>query len=235
MHDLALLTVMYLLTAFGVTVGFHRMLTHRSFRTSKPVEYLFAALGLDGRPGPGHQLGRRPPQAPRAHRRGGRPAQPARRARARASRAPSAGCCTRTSAGSSPTTGARSATATPRTSSRTAACARSTRRFAPLVLARAPGPVRARLADHRRARGWADRAAVGRPGAHLPAAPRDLVDQLDLPLLRSPPLRRRGPLDQRVVARAAEHGRGVAPQPPHVPPLGQARPRPLRARPVRAG
>ena len=34
---------MYLVTGFGVTVGFHRMLTHRSFRTSKPVEYLFAA------------------------------------------------------------------------------------------------------------------------------------------------------------------------------------------------
>ncbi len=51
-HDLALLTAMYLLTAFGVTVGFHRMLTHRSFRTSKPVEYLFAALGSMAVQGP---------------------------------------------------------------------------------------------------------------------------------------------------------------------------------------
>ncbi len=51
-HDLALLLVMYLLTAFGVTVGFHRMLTHRSFRTSKPVEYLFAALGSMAVQGP---------------------------------------------------------------------------------------------------------------------------------------------------------------------------------------
>jgi stearoyl-CoA desaturase (delta-9 desaturase) len=44
-HDLALFAVFYLLSALGVTVGFHRMLTHRSFQTSKPIEYLFATLG----------------------------------------------------------------------------------------------------------------------------------------------------------------------------------------------
>ena len=43
---------MYLLTGFGVTVGFHRMLTHRSFRTSKPVEYFFAAAGSMAVQGP---------------------------------------------------------------------------------------------------------------------------------------------------------------------------------------
>jgi stearoyl-CoA desaturase (delta-9 desaturase) len=43
--DLALLGVTYLLTGFGVTVGYHRLLTHRSFQTSKPLEYLLAALG----------------------------------------------------------------------------------------------------------------------------------------------------------------------------------------------
>ena len=51
-HDLALMAVMYLLTGFGVTVGFHRMLTHRSFRTSKPVEYFFAAAGSMAVQGP---------------------------------------------------------------------------------------------------------------------------------------------------------------------------------------
>src|SRR5215213_6483579 len=51
-HDLALLAVMYVLTGFGVTVGFHRMLTHRSFRTSKPVEYFFAAAGSMAVQGP---------------------------------------------------------------------------------------------------------------------------------------------------------------------------------------
>jgi stearoyl-CoA desaturase (delta-9 desaturase) len=43
--DLAILAVMYLLTATGITVGYHRMLTHRSFRTHKPTEYGFAVLG----------------------------------------------------------------------------------------------------------------------------------------------------------------------------------------------
>lgn len=43
--DLAIMAVMYLLTAAGVTVGFHRMLTHRSFQTYKWMEILFAVLG----------------------------------------------------------------------------------------------------------------------------------------------------------------------------------------------
>jgi stearoyl-CoA desaturase (delta-9 desaturase) len=43
--DLAILAAMYLLTATGITVGYHRLLTHRSFRTHKPTEYLFATLG----------------------------------------------------------------------------------------------------------------------------------------------------------------------------------------------
>jgi stearoyl-CoA desaturase (Delta-9 desaturase) len=43
--DLAILLVLYLAAGFGVTVGFHRLLTHRSFRVPKPVEYAFAVLG----------------------------------------------------------------------------------------------------------------------------------------------------------------------------------------------
>jgi stearoyl-CoA desaturase (Delta-9 desaturase) len=43
--DLAILAVMYLLTATGITVGYHRLLTHRSFRTHKATEYLFAFFG----------------------------------------------------------------------------------------------------------------------------------------------------------------------------------------------
>ncbi len=50
--DLAIAMVMYLLTAIGITVGFHRLLTHRSFQTSKPVEYVFAALGSMAVQGP---------------------------------------------------------------------------------------------------------------------------------------------------------------------------------------
>lgn len=50
--DLVIASVMYLLTAVGVTVGFHRLLTHRSFQTPKPVGYLFAVLGSMAVQGP---------------------------------------------------------------------------------------------------------------------------------------------------------------------------------------
>ncbi len=50
--DLVIAVVMYLLTAIGITVGFHRLLTHRSFQTSKPIEYVFAVLGSMAVQGP---------------------------------------------------------------------------------------------------------------------------------------------------------------------------------------
>jgi stearoyl-CoA desaturase (delta-9 desaturase) len=43
--DLALLAGFYMLGGIGVTVGFHRLLTHRSFATHKPIEYALAILG----------------------------------------------------------------------------------------------------------------------------------------------------------------------------------------------
>src|SRR5438552_19098559 len=43
--DLAILALMYSASAFGATVGFHRLLTHRSFQTHKATEYVFAVLG----------------------------------------------------------------------------------------------------------------------------------------------------------------------------------------------
>jgi stearoyl-CoA desaturase (delta-9 desaturase) len=44
-HDLFLLATLYVLSGLGITVGFHRMLTHRSFQTSTTVERIFAVLG----------------------------------------------------------------------------------------------------------------------------------------------------------------------------------------------
>jgi stearoyl-CoA desaturase (delta-9 desaturase) len=44
-HDLALLGVMYVVTGLGITVGFHRMLTHRAFQTFAWVRAAWAALG----------------------------------------------------------------------------------------------------------------------------------------------------------------------------------------------
>ncbi len=43
--DLALLAITYLLTAVGITVGFHRLLTHRAFATHAWLERVFAVLG----------------------------------------------------------------------------------------------------------------------------------------------------------------------------------------------
>jgi stearoyl-CoA desaturase (Delta-9 desaturase) len=51
-HDLALFAGMYVVTALGITIGYHRLLTHRSFRTHKATEYLFASFGSMAVQGP---------------------------------------------------------------------------------------------------------------------------------------------------------------------------------------
>jgi stearoyl-CoA desaturase (delta-9 desaturase) len=50
--DLVVLALTYLLTGFGVTVGFHRLFTHRSFKTSPAMRALLAALGSAAVEGP---------------------------------------------------------------------------------------------------------------------------------------------------------------------------------------
>jgi stearoyl-CoA desaturase (Delta-9 desaturase) len=50
--DLAILAGMYLVTAGGVTVGFHRLLTHRSFKTVRPLRLGLAAVGSMSVQGP---------------------------------------------------------------------------------------------------------------------------------------------------------------------------------------
>ncbi len=51
-QDLVVLAVSYLLTGAGITVGFHRLLTHRSFKTSRPLRALFAVCGSAAVEGP---------------------------------------------------------------------------------------------------------------------------------------------------------------------------------------
>ena len=51
-EELVVMVAMYLVTAVGITVGYHRMLTHRSFQTFKPVEYAFAVAGSMAVQGP---------------------------------------------------------------------------------------------------------------------------------------------------------------------------------------
>ena len=43
--DLVLLATMYTLTALGVTIGYHRMLTHRSFQPHPVVKFILLVLG----------------------------------------------------------------------------------------------------------------------------------------------------------------------------------------------
>jgi stearoyl-CoA desaturase (delta-9 desaturase) len=50
--DIVVFFFMYLLSGLGVTVGFHRLLTHRSFKTHKLTEYVFAYLGMLAVEGP---------------------------------------------------------------------------------------------------------------------------------------------------------------------------------------
>ena len=50
--DLVVLAIMYVLTGLGITVGFHRLLTHRSFRTRPWLRGLLAVLGSAAIEGP---------------------------------------------------------------------------------------------------------------------------------------------------------------------------------------
>src|ERR1700722_18320020 len=43
--DIGILAVCYLVTAVGITVGFHRLLTHRAFQTYPWLERTFAVMG----------------------------------------------------------------------------------------------------------------------------------------------------------------------------------------------
>lgn len=44
-RDLYILLSSYVLTGLGVTVGYHRLFTHRAFETYKPIRYVLALLG----------------------------------------------------------------------------------------------------------------------------------------------------------------------------------------------
>src|SRR3954447_21592717 len=50
--DLGVMATLYVLTGLGITVGYHRLLTHRAFQTSKPVQYAFAIFGSMSVQGP---------------------------------------------------------------------------------------------------------------------------------------------------------------------------------------
>jgi stearoyl-CoA desaturase (delta-9 desaturase) len=51
-NDVFVFLAMYILTGFGITVGFHRLFTHRSFKTKRPLRILLAVLGSMAIEGP---------------------------------------------------------------------------------------------------------------------------------------------------------------------------------------
>jgi stearoyl-CoA desaturase (delta-9 desaturase) len=44
-YDIAVFGVMYVLTGIGITLGYHRLFTHRSFKTTRAVRAVLAVLG----------------------------------------------------------------------------------------------------------------------------------------------------------------------------------------------
>jgi stearoyl-CoA desaturase (delta-9 desaturase) len=51
-EQLAVFVAPFLLTSLGITIGFHRLFTHRAFETSKPVQAILAVLGSMAVEGP---------------------------------------------------------------------------------------------------------------------------------------------------------------------------------------
>jgi stearoyl-CoA desaturase (Delta-9 desaturase) len=51
-QDLVVLAIVYVLTGAGITVGFHRLFTHRSFKTGRLLRATFAMLGSAAVEGP---------------------------------------------------------------------------------------------------------------------------------------------------------------------------------------
>jgi stearoyl-CoA desaturase (delta-9 desaturase) len=51
-HDLLVLAITYTVTGLGITVGYHRLFTHRSFKARRPVRVALAVLGSMAVEGP---------------------------------------------------------------------------------------------------------------------------------------------------------------------------------------
>ena len=236
--DIAVFAILYVLTGFGVTVGFHRLFTHRAFAT-KPLaarrpRRAAARRRSRARSSRGSPTTASTTPSPTSR---GRPAQPARRPRRAAGAARCAAWCTRTSAGCSSTP-----SAAPR------------KRYAPDLLADPVvsfvdrtflvwalgglgARVRARLADRRHARRPRSPACCGAAPCgmlvlhHVTYTINSLCHFFGAPALRH---RRR--VAQPRVAVAAHVRRGVAQQPPRLPDLRRATGmRWLRVRPLAPG
>ena len=221
--DVVIFVVAYVLTGLGVTVGFHRLFTHRAFKTGKPLRATLAILGSAAIEGPitawvadhrkhhdfSDQVG--DPHSPHVeHGHGFRGALRG------LFHAHVGWLFIHTHRGAKERY-ARDLRAEPMIMT-----------IDRLFLVWALGGLRpllpGRLGAGRLGPRRADRAAVGRRRADARRPPRHLLHQLDLPLHRAPRLRHAGRVAQRVVAGAVHLRRVVAQQPPCLPDLGAPRP-----------
>ena len=171
-----------------MTVGFHRLLTHGSFRCHRLTRAAFAALGSAAAEGPvidwvathrkHHQFSdaEGDPHSPHV---GHGPAGAAR----------SAGSLTPTSAGCSATWRWPTSAATPRTCSADSWLRFVNNTFVLWVIAGLAAAFGLGVALTGNVAAWPDRAAVGWRRSHLLHAPRDVQHQLAVSLLRPPGLR----------------------------------------------
>ena len=235
-NDIFVFLIMYVLTGLGITVGFHRMLTHRAFKTTPFVRGVFTALGSAAIEGPviswvadhrkHHAFSDRPgdPHSPHVdHGSGWRGAL-----QAASSTRTSAGCsCTRTAAAARRYAPDLIADPVVSAIDRSASCSASpAASLAPFLL------------------GWAFGGTLrdGFTGMLWGGAVRVLVLHHSTYSINSLCHffgRRRfddeGRVAQPVLARSVHVRRGVAQQPPRVPDVGRARHAPLGVRSVGLG
>ena len=98
-RDLALLVALYAVSCLGVTAGYHRLFTHRSFVAKRGLKIAARDRGVGGVRGIAHQLGGEPPPPPPVLGSGGGSALPrpranrGRRVRPRPRCTPTSGGC----------------------------------------------------------------------------------------------------------------------------------------------
>ena len=183
-YDLLVLAITYTLTGLGITVGYHRLFTHRSFKTTRGVRMLLAVFGSMAIEGPvtewvathrkHHQFSDHEgdPHSPHLE------DVPGWRGALRGLGHAHVGWMFRGKDKANPARYAKDLLAD-----------NDLRFIAPHFPALGRGrfrlPVRPRLRAHRLAGRRAHRAALGRSGARVPPPSRDLQHQLALPLLRA--------------------------------------------------
>ncbi len=204
--DLIVFAIMYVSTGLGITVGFHRLFTHRSFKTGKAVRAILAALGSAAIEGPviswvadhrkHHAFSDKPGDPHSPHVDHGHGVKGALRGLLHAH----VGWLFIHTERGLKSRYAPDLLADPIVNF-------ISRTFVLWVAGRPRRAVPARLADRRHRRRGADRPAVGRRRADAGAAPLDLQHQLALPLLRQAAASR--PTTSRATSRGCRSSRSA--------------------------